>query len=1348
MMAGDVYLPYHNDLIPEDTNQDYSVTALDALMVINAINSGQLGELSGPGTGKSDGPLLDVTGDNSLSPLDALRVINRINGEGEVGDLVGFSLQLADRNGNPLSSNVVSVGQTFLLRAFVQDLRGFDAQGIFGAYLDVDYTNGGAFQVQVGETQSFRYFFDKISTTDTSSSFKFTFGNETTAPISLFNGTSPRSADQVAAAIQSALEALPSIGAGNVIVRRDPVASAQDSAANLRRNSFDIQFVNAKAGQDVPLLVLDASNVKVQSGQTFEFTLTDKYPADASNPESFASAFRFADEFSSGRTATQGTNQFDEVGAFGGLSAPTNTTQPHLLFSVPLKAVSSGTVTFAASPADIFPAHETLVFPKEVVPTSLIEYGSPLTVTIATNLVATNNSFTVVEDAASAQFNVTADDQLINGSSFVITSVSASANGVTPTISADGKRVVYQPKANFFGTDTFTYTITSNLGDTSTATVTMTVTPVNDPISVPNKTATTNLGRPVVRTTAELTAGGSVGPGEESIQQLSVASVVSPSARGGVVALNNGSVTYTPATGFSGTDTFVVVVTDNGQTNGAADPKTQSVTVTVTVTNDAPVAADDLALTVDEETTDNVLDVLANDNAGANDVNDTLTITSVGTAQNGTVTISNDKKTLIYTPVTGFIGLDTFTYTVTDVGGATDTATVNVEVEATVLPRARTDSANTTEDNTSGILIDVLANDRTTAGSSAVLISVGAAANGQVTIENGQIRYVPRADFSGRDSFTYVMNESPSAGGVDSTGTVTVTVAAVNDAPVLVGDAISTSEDVPVTVAATTLLSNDSPGAEEAPQQTLSITGVQAISSAGGSVTLNGSNVVYTPSANFNGSFVFTYTATDTGSPALSSTATVTITVNAVNDAPVAGNDSLAAVEDTAKTFAAADLLVNDRPGPASATDEAGQTLTIVSVGTSANGALVTLAGGGGSISYTPALNFFGTDTFTYTVRDGGNPALETTATATVSVSAVNDDPSAGSDTVTAFKGVPLTISGLTLLANDQPGPANENSQTLRITSVSGATNGTVVLQSNGDVVFTPVDGFTGAASFSYTVSDNGQTGGTDDFRTATATVAVDVKDFIPSRVTGTLWVDETHDGVINSRERRLGDVEVKLTGTSFGQAVTRSVITKADGSYEFGLLAPGSYTISYVTPALLLDGVDVPGSLGDNDGRSNNNSFSFDITGIGGADARGYNFAVNGVSSNYATLLEQLASSQSASGQLASHGMYATLAADGSQSWFFGLDGFRDIVFAEATMSASGREVLLTIVESDHEVYTAVVGRGKFIALPDNAGNTIIRILGGRDQLQFNKVDMAAPTITARRYLDAIDQFFDQEGF
>lgn len=1366
MMAGDSYLPFHNDLIPEDTNGDYNISALDALLVINAINAGQSGALSGPGIGKADGPLVDVSGDNSLSALDALRIVNRLNGEGEVGDIVGFTFELTDRNGNPLpaggspSSSVASVGQLVQLKAFVQDLRGFNAQGVFTAFLDINYSDASKFELNVGEVQSFKYFFDKINTTNTTSNFKFTFDGQTTAPVSLFSGSSPRSAVAVGNAIQAALEALPNIGPGNVIVRRDAVTTAADQTADRKRFSFDIIFVNDMAGKNVSLITVDASGIVMQPGQTLDFELVDKSPADPNNPASVTAAFFFSDEFTTGRNAELGTEggvpQFDEVGATGGLGTPKDPADRKLFFTVTLKAKAAGSVTFTPNPAEEFPAHETLVFPKDTVPTSLIEYGSPFTLVIASSLVANNDAFTVVEDAATAEFNLTANDQLIKGTSFTITAVGASSAGGIITTSGDGKKINYRPAANFFGSDTFTYTITNNLGDTATATVTMTVTAVNDAISVPNQTGTTNLGRPLVLTTAQLTAGGNVGPGEGAVQTLSVVSATSPSASGGIVVLANGSVTYTPAAGFSGTDTFTVVVTDNGLTNGVADPKSQTVTVTVTVTNDAPNAVDDPSETVDEESAGNVLLVLANDTAGANDVNDALTVTAVTDSPNGTVTISANGLSVVYTPDAGFVGTDTFTYTVRDRGGLTDTATVTVNVEPTVLPRARNDQASTSEDST-GVVINVLSNDRTTETSKAVLLSVGTAANGTVTVQDNStpndrrddtVRYVPNANFSGTDTFTYVMNETPS-NGVNSTGTVTVTVVAVNDPPILANDNVAATEDTPVTFSSTVLLSNDSPGVGETANQALSIIAVQAVTSGGGSVALNGGNVVYTPAANFNGNFVFTYTATDNGTPALTGTATVTIAVAAVNDVPVVGNNSDTTSEDTAKTIQASVLLANDTPGAASATDEAGQTLTIVAAATSARGGVVTLAAGGGSITYTPAANFFGTDTFTYTVRDNGAPTAETVGTVTMTVTAVNDAPTASVDTVTAFKGVPLTINATTLLTNDSPGPANESTQQLTVTTVSGATNGTVSL-ANGQIVFTPAAGFTGAASFQYTVRDNGQTDGAEDFKTATSTVNITVQEFVPSQISGIVYVDETNDGIKQDAERALGGVVVTLVGTAFGQTVNLSYTTPADGSYSFSNLAPGMYTVSFANPAMLLDGIDTAGSLGDADGVANNNAFGINIASPGGANAVNYNFAVAGVTSGYSTIMERLASRYFAAGSaLANNGLYATTSADGSQEWFAKLNGFDNVVFAEVTLNSAGTEAVLTIVESNHDVFVARLGKGKFLTMHDDLGNTIIRILGGRAQLQFTKIDLSAPPVlSANRFLDAVDQFFEQQGW
>jgi hypothetical protein len=115
----------------------------------------------------------------------------------------------------------------------------------------------------------------------------------------------------------------------------------------------------------------------------------------------------------------------------------------------------------------------------------------------------------------------------------------------------------------------------------------------------------------------------------------------------------------------------------------------------------------------------------------------------------------------------------------------------------------------------------------------------------------------------------------------------------------------------------------------------------------------------------------------------------------------------------------------------------------------------------------------------------------------------------------------------------------------------------------------------------------------------------------------------------------------------------------------------------------------------------------------------------------------------------MANYGLYSLVDSSGGQDWFTKLDGFDDVVFAETTMTNSGTEVILTIVQSNHDVYSALLGKGKFITMHDEQGNTVIRVLGGRDQLQFTKVNMAAPAIAnATNYLDSVDEFFAQEGW
>ncbi|WP_038909840.1 cadherin-like domain-containing protein, partial [Dickeya dadantii] len=131
---------------------------------------------------------------------------------------------------------------------------------------------------------------------------------------------------------------------------------------------------------------------------------------------------------------------------------------------------------------------------------------------------------------------------------------------------------------------------------------------------------------------------------------------------------------------------------------------------------------------------------------------------------------------------------------------------------------------------------------------------------------------------------------SDGAGGV-ATGTLTVTVTAVNDAPVAAADTATTNEDTPVTV---DVLANDS----DVDGNPLTVT---AATAGNGTVVINADGTLtYMPDANFNGTDTVTYTVSDGAGGVV--TGTLTITVTAVNDAPVAGSDTATTLEDTPVT--------------------------------------------------------------------------------------------------------------------------------------------------------------------------------------------------------------------------------------------------------------------------------------------------------------------------------------------------------------------------------------------------------------------------------------------------------------
>jgi large repetitive protein len=714
--------------------------------------------------------------------------------------------------------------------------------------------------------------------------------------------------------------------------------------------------------------------------------------------------------------------------------------------------------------------------------------------TLATNRPPTvfDTTLSIYEDPSTpVQFWVSAFDP--EGPNLTLSVASGPSHGtLTP---ADHPFYRYVPDPNWFGTETITFVASDGERVSAPGTITIQVLPVNDaPVASP-ASAVTGENLPVEIPLQAFDVEG---------DPVSFRIYSSPS--NGVAEAVGMKATYYPKDGFVGTETFRVVPDD-----GVLYGQIVSVTVTVTNVNHAPRPAN-LSISTREGTL-YYGSFLVSDEDG-----DVITCEIVDGPTNGTVSVTGTN--FVYTPKPGANFTDSFTYRATDGSGTSPVASITLEIIGNSPPVAASQSLTVLEDGSANL--SLWGSDPDGDPVSAVLLT--SPAHGNVSGTHPNYLYQPDPNFNGTDSFTFTVNDgftngnvatvsititplidspvrvSPDRGfaipedgyvdfdmqatdvdgdtltytivtppahgtvtrqsantwtyrpasnwfGMDqltwvasdgksdcALGTVQFQVSPVNDRPLAGYQSVTNAEDQPI---ALTLYGEDA----EAASLSYSI----VTPPSHGTLSGSGSNVVYTPAPNYVGQDSFVFKVNDGSLDSLP--ATVTVTLTEVNDAPVADTNALTAfvTEDRARQITLW------------ASDADGDVLTYTIIHPPGHG---TISGSGSSVTYTPATNYNGPDSFSWKASDGN--ADSAVATINVSVAAVNDVPVSSNQILTIEEDTPLN---LTLLTYDGDGDA------LTYVITSGPTKGTF----NGtapNLVYTPNPNFVGSDTITFYARD------------------------------------------------------------------------------------------------------------------------------------------------------------------------------------------------------------------------------------------------------------------------------------
>ncbi len=569
---------------------------------------------------------------------------------------------------------------------------------------------------------------------------------------------------------------------------------------------------------------------------------------------------------------------------------------------------------------------------------------------------------------------------------------------------------------------------------------------------------------------------------------ISITKVTTPG--NGTATISDGKITYTPKSGYYGTDSFTYTISDDKD-------GTDSATVTVTVNRSSSSAA---AFKVVSDWSSGFTGQITVTNTSSSAVTSwkvefdfPYTISSIWNASivshsgnhyvienaswNGSLA-AGAKATFGFSASPGNVSSDPTNYVFLPNGtggGSTNNS-----------PVAKNDTVETDQDM--AVTIDVLANDSDADGDTITIANVVSPANGTAVITGNKIVYTPAAGFNGSDSFSYNISDG-NGGTATATVTVTVNPAGVNSDPVAVNDTVTTNQDTAVTV---DVLANDT----DPDGDTVLLLSVGNPSH--GTAAISGGKVVYTPASGYTGSDSFSYTVSD-GKEGTAS-ATVSVTVKSSGGSGTTADFTVATdwgsgftgnitVTNTSSSATTSWKVEFDFPYTITAiwnaklVSHSGDHYVIENEswnGKLAAGAKATFGfnGSPGNVSGKPTNYVFlpngvggsdsGDDDTSDDDTDDGDDDTTTT----------NSPPVAGADSGITTKDTAVTIY---VLAND----SDPDGDTLVIDSVTDPANGSAEI-SGTKVVYTPDSGYTGNDSFSYQIND-----GNGNIASALVTVTV-----------------------------------------------------------------------------------------------------------------------------------------------------------------------------------------------------------------------------------------------------------------